>query len=193
MKTNFVGLCMALFTLVSFNAFAQSPFHLGIKATSNHSNISGDLKNLSKSTGLGFSAGITTRYDIDRLYLQADLMYSEQKANVDTHGVSSAKWKSIEVPLTVGFHLLDFNTVKVHVFGGAVYSHLINDKLTFKENIKTVDTNFNKSNIKAKLGVGVDIGKFTVDLAYSRGLNNLSKDFKSKSNNVNIGVSYYFL
>lgn len=184
---------MAVFTMISINASAQSPMHFGVKVSSNHSNISGNLDNLSKKSGLGFSAGIVGRYDISRLYVQGELLYSEQKSEIENAGVESAKWKSIEVPLTVGIYLVDLNTVKVHAFGGAVYSHLINDKLSFKENIKTVDSNFTKANIKAKLGAGVDIGKFTFDLAYSRSLNNLSKDFKSRSNNVNLGVSYLFL
>ncbi|MBB1137904.1 porin family protein [Myroides sp. WP-1] len=193
MKATILSLSLAALTMCSAEALAQSPFQLGVKVTSNHSNIAGNLTNLSRSNALGFSAGITTQYHFDRLFLQADLLYSESKSDVDHTGIQQAKWKSIDIPLAIGYNILDLNKIKVHITAGGVYSQVIDDKLTLAENLGSLDNRWNKNNIKAQLGAGVSWGKFSFDLVYARSLNNLTKDFKSKSNHVQVGLSYYFL
>lgn len=190
MKVTLFSLGMLL-AVSSVNA--QNPFQFGVKVSSNHANIAGNLNNLSTSSALGFSGGITTQYHFDHLFVQADLLYSESKSAVDDGAIHQAKWKSIDLPIAVGYDLFDFKTVKVHVIAGGVYSQVIDDKLSVHDNIQAIDTRWNKNNIKAQIGAGVNLGKFSFDLVYSRSLNNLSKDFKSKSNHVQLGVSYYFL
>jgi predicted porin len=179
--------------MFSVQSMAQSPFQMGIKVTSNHSNIAGNLENLSKSTALRFSAGITTKYTINKLFLQTDLLYSESKSDIENIEVNQAKWKSIDLPIALGYTILDLNQFKVHVLAGGTYSQIIDNTLNFNDNLKNIDSNFSKKNIQAKVGAGISIGKVTFDLSYSRSLNNLSKDFKSKSNNIQLGVSYLFL
>ncbi|WP_233266141.1 hypothetical protein [Myroides fluvii] len=85
MKATLFSLGMLL-AVNSINA--QSSFQLGVKVSSNHANIAGNLNNLSKSSALGFSGGITTQYHFDRLFVQADLLYSESKSNQVQLGLS---------------------------------------------------------------------------------------------------------
>lgn len=193
MKATIVCLCVCTLALFSGDMQAQNPFQLGVKVTSNHANIAGNLANLSKSTSFGFSAGITTKYNFDRLFIQTELLYSESKSEVDNAVVHQVKWKSIDLPISLGYTLISFDAIQVHVLAGGIYSQIIDDQLSWNENAKAVQSDFNKNNIKAKIGAGVTLGKFAVELTYSRSLNNLSKDFKSKSNNVQVGLSYLFL
>lgn len=172
---------------------AQNPFQLGVKVSSNHANIAGNLSNLSTSNALGFSGGLTTRYHLDRFFLQADLVYSESKSTLEDPAIKQAKWKSIDLPLAIGYDLLDLKMMKVHVMAGGVYSQVIDDKLSFRDNIEAIDGRWNKNNIKAQVGAGISLGNFSFDLTYARSLNSLSKDFKSKSNHIQVGLSYYFL
>ncbi len=195
MKATIFSLCVCTLSLFSLDAAAQqapNPFRLGVKASSNHANIAGNLKDLSKSSAQGFSAGITTQYHFDRLFIQADLLYSESKSPVDHALVHQAKWKSIDLPISLGYTLLDFQKVKVHVLAGGVYSQVIDDKISLTDNLEKFDYTLNKNNVKAQLGAGVTLGDFVVELKYSRSLNNFSKNSKSKSNHVQLGLSYMF-
>ncbi|WHT39282.1 porin family protein [Myroides sp. mNGS23_01] len=182
-----------LLAIGSTTVQAQSPIQIGIKVNTNHSNIKGNLSNLSTSNALGFSGGLTTRYHLDQLFFQADLLYSESKSTLDNTAIKQAKWKSIDLPLAVGYDLLHLKAMKVHVMAGGVYSQVIDDKLSFRDNIEAIDGRWNKNNIKAQVGAGISLGNFSFDLVYARSLNNLAKDFNSKSNHVQVGLSYYFL
>ncbi|MDR2221484.1 MAG: porin family protein [Flavobacteriaceae bacterium] len=193
MKSFIFSLCLLTFSFLSTKTLAQRPFEMGVKVTSNHSNIAGNLENLSTTNALGFSAGITTKYNINRFFVQTELLYSEAKSDVQDVLIQQAKWKSIDLPIAIGYTLLDLNRFKVHVVAGGIYSQVIDEKLNFNENLEAFDTNFNKKNIKAKIGAGVSLGKVSFDLTYSRSLNDLSKDFSSKANNIQLGVSYFFL
>ncbi|MBB1149675.1 porin family protein [Myroides sp. NP-2] len=196
MKATIFSLCACTLALCSLDASAQKaqhPFRLGVKVSSNHANIAGNLKNLSTSSAQGFSAGITTQYHFDRLFIQTDLLYSESKSPVEHAFVHRAKWKSIDIPIALGYTLLDVQKVKVHVLAGGIYSQIIDDQLKLTENLERFDYSLNKNNVKAQIGAGVTVGDFVVELKYSRSLNNLSKDIKSKSNHLQIGLSYMFL
>ncbi|MCS4238463.1 hypothetical protein M2306_001419 [Myroides gitamensis] len=192
MKATIFSLGMLL-AVCSVNAQNQNPFQLGVKVASNHANIAGNLENLSKSSAMGFSAGVTAKYHMDRFFVQTELLYSESKSSLDNPLIDRAKWKSIDLPVSIGYTLFDFNTIRLHVLAGGVYSRVINDKLSAIDNLTTGDWNFNKNNVKAQVGAGVTMGRFAVELTYARQLNSLSKNFKSKSNQVQLGVSYMFL
>ncbi|WP_290967032.1 porin family protein [Flavobacterium sp.] len=186
-----------LLGLISSKINAQSafPVHLGIKGGSNYSElpVSDDF---SSKYAVGYFGGVMARFDYKRFYIQNEILYSEKSSKIEetTSSVSkNAKWKSIEVPLVVGYKVIDYSTINVRVFAGGIYSYVLDENFTSINQLKNAYGKFDKSNIGYQVGAGVEVWKFTVDLTYQGGLNNVSKSFSSKPNSFNIGVGYFFL
>jgi len=132
------------------------------------------------------------RINISKSYIQADLLYAEKSIKFEGDGSSEkTTMKNLEIPVVYGYKLLSSPLYNVRVFGGGVYSVTLN-KLS-KDSVDDAFKDFDKSNIGYRVGAGVDILKFTVDVSYDGGLNNVSKDFKSKPNTWFVAVGYKFL
>lgn len=195
MKKLFYTLTL-FFILSSTSIFAQSPspFHLGIKAGANFTNISTSLKDYSTKTASGFSGGITTRLDLYKFYLQADFMYTTK--NTKFKGINdvtdAANWQNVEVPVVIGYKLINQPFFQLRAFGGGLYSNIIDNDFS-KESIKGFFNDFDKSNIGYRVGLGVDVYKYTLDVSYDGGLSDMSNTYKSKPSSVTVTLGYFFL
>ena len=175
-------------------ASAQTPFHFGVKGGLNFSELSTSYKDYDSKNSTGFSAGIMTRIDIKKAYIQAELLYAEK--NLKMNSLSEVnikpKMKNLEVPVVLGYKFVNLPMFNVRGFAGGVYSKTIGDNFNNKD-VKEVFNDFDKSNIGYRVGFGADIAKFTVDFSYDGGLNNISNDFKSKPNTWLVTIGYFFL
>ncbi|RXM48973.1 porin family protein [Flavobacterium sp. YO12] len=186
-----------IFGLVSSKINAQSPFpiHIGIKGGSNYSELPVSDGYKSKYA-VGYFGGAMARFDFKRFYIQNEILYSEKSSEIErttSTGAKNAKWKSLELPLLIGYKVIDLATLNVRVFGGGVYSYVLDENFSSLNQLKDSYKKFDKSNIGYQVGAGVEVWKFTIDLTYQGGLNNVSKDFSSKPNSFNVGVGYFFL
>ncbi|MET4138036.1 porin family protein [Pedobacter sp. UYP1] len=175
---------MVSLALITTQAKSQSanPIHLGLKGGANFTDLSlnyGDLKN---KYSAGYSAGAFTRVDIAKLYIQGELLYSHKSSKVESNTLGSEKtsWNSIDVPVTIGYKILKSDNLSLRVFGGGVYSYILNDKAHILQEVKESFKKFGKSNIGYVAGVGVDLGKITFDLSAQGSLTKMSSDFKSR-------------
>lgn len=197
MKTQRNLFCMALFMLLfnSLTSFAQSPFHIGVKAGANYSSLTTNLKGINTKNAMGYSVGITTQYDFQKFYIQADALYTQHKTTLEQQDFrdQSLKLNTIDIPVVLGYKLLNLSLAEIHIFGGAKYTYALDKNLSFQSNLEGMKSNINQSNLSLKTGVGVSVWKLNVDLAYEYGLKNISKDFKSKPHNFNLSVGYFFL
>ncbi|MDM1408882.1 porin family protein [Myroides sp. DF42-4-2] len=177
---------------LSFNSYAQSPINIGIKTGLNFTDFSSNPKVYSTKNSTGFGVGAMARINISRSYIQADLMYSEKSVKFEwAFGSDKATMKNIEIPVVYGYKLLKSPLYNLRVFGGGVYTAVLNN--LSKGAVDNAFNEFDKSNIGYRVGAGVDILKFTVDVSYDGGLSNISKDFSSKPNTWFIAVGYKFL
>lgn len=186
-----------LLGLVSSKINAQSPLpiHIGIKGGSNFSElpVSDDFNS---KHAVGYFVGAMARFDFKRFYIQNKILYSEKSSKIDKisgTGSKNAKWKSIEVPLVIGYKVVDLAGLNVRVFAGGVYSYILDENFLSLNQLKDSYRKFDKSNIGYQVGAGVEVWKFTVDFTYQGGLNNVNKNFSSKPNSFNVGVGYFFL
>jgi hypothetical protein len=185
-----------LLGLVSkINAQSPLPIHVGIKGGSNYSELPVS-DGFSSKHAFGYFGGAMARFDFKRFYIQNEILYSEKSSKIEkTSGTGSknAKWKSIDVPLVIGYKVIDLSALNVRVFGGGVYSYVLDENFSSLNQLKDSYKKFDKSNIGYQVGAGIEMWKFTVDLIYQGGLNNVSKEFNSKPNSFNISVGYFFL
>ncbi|OUL63180.1 hypothetical protein B8T70_06340 [Flavobacterium sp. AJR] len=185
-----------LLGLISSKANAQSPLpiHIGIKGGANYSELPVS-DGFSSKYASGYFGGAMARFDIGRFYIQNEILYSEKSSKIETSlmGSRNVKWKSIEVPLVIGYKVVNLDALNVRVFGGGVYSYVIDDNITSLNQLKDSYKKFDKSNIGYQVGAGVEMWKFTLDFTYQGGLNNISKDFDSKVSSFNVSIGYFIL
>lgn len=182
-------------SLISSKVNAQSPLpiHVGIKGGSNYSELP-VTDGFSSKYAAGYFAGAMARFDFKRFYIQNEILYSEKSSKIEKTSLSTsknAKWRSLEMPLLIGYKVIDLSTLNVRVFGGGVYSYVLDENISSLNQLKNSYKKFDKSNISYQVGAGVEMWKFTLDFTYQGGLNNVSKEFSSKPNSFNIGVGYF--
>lgn len=183
--------------LISSKIYAQSafPVHIGIKGGSNYSELPVS-EGFNSEYAAGYFGGVMARFDYKRFYIQNEILYSEKSSKIEKTTLiesKNAKWRSIEIPLVIGYKVVDLAALNVRVFGGGVYSYVLDENFSSLNQLKTTYTKFDKSNIGYQVGAGVEFWKFTLDFTYQGGLNNVSKNFSSKPNSFNVGVGYFFL
>ncbi|MBW3520089.1 porin family protein [Flavobacterium sp. NKUCC04_CG] len=184
--------------LLSVPTFAQSPLpiHIGIKGGANFTDLSLSEMNLNSKYSAGYFGGAMVRLDLGKAYLQGEVLYSEKKSKIENSagGNSNITWKSIDVPVLVGYKVLDLSLVNVRVFGGGVYSYVFDDNSSVFNNIQnSTRSSFDKSQMGFQVGAGIDVIGLNVDLRYEGGLSKLSKDFDKRTSSFNLSVGYFFL
>jgi hypothetical protein len=89
---------------VSTFTFAQK-FEFGLKGGVNVNNFNGDFKNVTKSSLIGFHAGLYNRLSLGSAAIQSEILVSTQGVKLDSTNGRSADWKFtyINVPVMVQF------------------------------------------------------------------------------------------
>ncbi|MHC5201618.1 porin family protein [Myroides sp. LJL119] len=188
-------LCLAMvFAIATTNTFAQSvsPVHIGIKAGANFTEMSTNLKDYNSKSATGWGAGAMFRVNIKKAYLQAELMYTEKNVKFDgATNQETSTMKNLEVPLVVGYRFIKLPVLHVRGFAGGVYTNMVGDNFKTKD-IAGVFDNFNKDNLGYRVGLGVDVLNFTLDVSYDGGFKNVSKDSKTKPSAWMVSLGYFF-
>lgn len=188
--------CVVFFAMMlSKMAFAQDQprIQIGIKGGSSLNKLNMDLADLDDKYALGLHAGGMARVNFGSAYIQGEALFSKRKAALKPQGQTETKlkWNAIDIPVMVGYKIIQQQDMNLRVFAGAVYNYTLNDNLSPLKAIKEGVKHFDKSNVQFTGGLGVDIQKFSVDLRYERGFSDLSAAFKSKPQAFSIGVGYF--
>ncbi|MEZ0451652.1 porin family protein [Sphingobacterium thalpophilum] len=188
--------CIVFFAMMlSKMAFAQeqSFIQIGIKGGSSLNKLNTELADLDDKYALGLHVGGMARLNFGRAYVQGEALFSKRKAALKPQGQteSKLKWNAIDIPVMIGYKIVQQQDMNLRVFGGAVYSYTLNDNLSPLKALKEGIRHFDKSNLQFTGGLGVDINRFSIDLRYERGFSDLSKSFKSKPQAFSIGVGYF--
>lgn len=186
------ALLLCIFCSMETKAQQTPAFHIGVKGGANFTKTSTE-SSLEGKYGFGYQAGVMTRMDIGKLYVQGEALFNKRKTSYQSQDGSSSKlsWNAIDIPVVVGYKLIKADDFNVRVFAGGVYSYAFNNKISTSHAIQEGFIKFDKSNIGITGGVGVDYKNFTVDLKYETGLSSISKDFKSKPHSFSLGIGYF--
>ena len=199
-------LTFALMTLV-LATFAQLPFAIGIKGGINSTKITTDnysgqgvtFNDFRSDAKSGFNIGAFARLGT-KIYLQPELLYcvknSQSSNSTGTATTSqSVKLKTIQVPILLGFKLIDLKLASIRAFTGPAMSIPMNSSSVNYDSVsgKIFDTKNYKNNIwDWQLGAGVDVGMITLDCRYEWGLSNTSGGNVNKVGFVNKGNTLTF-
>ena len=186
-------LIFAAVLLLSFT-MANAQFNFGLKAGYNSSlNFedisavqSGDynLDDVKSELASGFHAGAFARVFINKLYIQPEVLYSLQKKDyqitlqdISNNTVSVDKFvtfNTIDVPLLVGYKLLDLKVANLRAFAGPKFRLNAGSQISFKNltegaNIVTeaLKGEFKDSQIGLEAGAGIDVLMFALDFRFN--------------------------
>lgn len=175
--------------LAGLTTMAQSPLNIGI-----HGGISNtkmkvkDVPTVLKSRAhTGYMVGVFARVNLGPIYVEPALNFSHKEGEVkNLTDKSSLKYNAFDIPVMLGFHILDLSAVKLRAYLGPVASFtgkLKWDKSDFGDMLDNDKVMWN-----GKLGVGVDLWKFTFDIDYEKGLKKFQREIKApRSFNFTLG------
>lgn len=204
-------LTITLMTLV-LSTFAQLPFALGIKGSINSTKITTDNYSASNFTYANFKSDAKSGYALGvfarlgtSIYLQPELLYSVKKSQSTSGSVNqNIDLKTIQVPILLGFKLIDLKLASIRAFTGPAMSFpMKSSKVTYTGVTSGLyETENYKSNIwDWQLGAGVDVGPLVVDVRYEWGLSKTSDGkvnvnppvFVNKGNTLTFSLGFKFL
>lgn len=196
MKQQFLALStlvLCIYCTTEIKAQQTPAFHIGVKGGANFTKTSTESSSLEGKYGFGYQAGVMTRLDIGKLYVQGEALFNKRKTSYQSQDGNSSKlsWNAIDIPVVAGYKLIKIDDFNVRVFAGGVYSYAFNNNLSASQELQEGFKKFDKSNIGITGGVGIDYKNFTADLRYEAGLSSISKEFKSKPNSFSLGIGYF--
>jgi len=170
-----------LIAAVLMSAVMYGQFHIGPQIGYATSNLTLNGADIQSSMHNNFLVGVFARIG-NKVYLQPELNYITQGNTFQfSHGTIQQKvdLKSIQVPLSLGFQLLNLKVVKLRVFGGVTANFVVNKDVSPAEGINltgnylTVD-NFKNTNYQYQFGAGVDVFMLTLDVKYYGGISDFT-------------------
>ena len=199
--------------LLLTTAFSFSQVRIGIRGGINASQLksndvitTNDYKiEIPKYAMLGYHVGLISQIQLFNFFLQPELLYTITRNNLNVYDLNSAnpdevdeslqKLNRIDLPILFGYK---FNVFKMEV--GPVATFLISEDSDLKS-ITTYDLQLNKATIGFQAGIGLDIGKFALDLKYEGSLTKLGDGitiggndmtFDSRLNQYIVSVGLFF-
>jgi len=176
---------LSLLLLSSSILFGQ--FTVGPKVGYNASKLSTNLDTVSSNFKSGFQIGVFVRIG-KKFYLQPEIYYTTQggvfqsNANDWEQKVSIG---SLDVPVLVGFKLLNAKAVNLRILAGPLASFVVNKSVKESGGILGPIENADINNINwgVQVGAGLDVLFFTLDVRYQIGLNNMIKEIENATIN----------
>jgi hypothetical protein len=194
------------FLLVSFFfaqfAFAQSPVVFGPKLGANFSSLksSDPDKRFSTEHFTGGAAGVFVRGNLGFFYVQPELYFNEQGSNIHlrpdpndpnaTDFNGRVRLTTFDVPLLFGIRIIPLDKFNLRVFGGPVYTRVINERVNDLKLLDPSTYHFSKENLGYQTGGGIDIGKLTFDVRYQSSFNEINKPFNQRSSIVHTSLGF---
>lgn len=170
---------------VSFGIKAGYQSSMGINNFSSVTNGDYALNSVSSELSNGFQAGLFARIMFNRTYFQPELLYDmgSKEYTISFQDAMDRKVQykkmvtisTLEVPLLVGYKLIDLEAVNLRAFAGPDLRFNSNSKLNFDSlesessdiTIDDLEKDIKAAQLGFIAGVGVDVFMFTLDVRYT--------------------------
>lgn len=178
------GLLLAVVT-------ASAQFNFGIKAGYNSSlsfdNLSDvqsgeyNLSDVKTELSSGFHAGAFVRLNINKVYLQPELLYNMQKKDyrfniADAGNLSVDKFvrfSTVDIPVLLGVKLLDLKVANLRVFAGPKFRLNAGSEVSYENldnatiNTSELEGDFKDSTVGLEAGAGIDVLMLSLDFRFN--------------------------
>ncbi|MDR6782143.1 hypothetical protein ABIE26_001368 [Pedobacter africanus] len=186
MKTNRFYLMIAVMVMTAGAVKAQDTgLTFGLKAGLNYATLPTSFKEVTDKKGkVGYNLGAFARVG-KTLYFQPELNYVTFKSAYNyASNTYKPKFNQLNLPLMVGYKLINTAALNLRVSAGPDLSYTLNKA----QGPSGFD--YKKFNAGGVINAGVDIGSLTIDARYSRGLTKINKDLNEKTGIFNLSVGF---
>lgn len=185
---------LLLMIIPGITVLAQLPINVGVHGgiTSNRIKVRDIPAAIGSRAHTGYMLGAFARINLGKIYLEPAFNFNHKESVIETKVIVQGenekefnlKVNSFDIPLMLGFEVLDLSVLKLRTFLGPVASFpKVKDVKDF-----SIEKN-SKTNWHGKLGIGVDVWKLTFDIDYEKAFKNLGHDLKApRSFNFTLGL-----
>ncbi len=144
----------------------QSPINVGLKFGMNYSSLITSFDEIfDKSQITHYHAGAFVRFSLDKVYLQPEVYFNTKGGIIDEFNTlyisepnywEDFRYQTIDIPILLGFHLINKPIFNFRVYGGPVLSYVTTEPIIkdFSDlNVEELKDNF----IGAQIGIGFDL------------------------------------
>ncbi len=199
-----IVLFMVAVLLVSGMSYGQ--FTLGVRVGYNGSKLATSMSEIKTQFGNGFHIGIFSRIG-KRLYFAPELNYMFSSGAITNDSTNPTTWNkqkfaigSLDIPLLLGFKIINSKMIKWRIELGPVASFVVNKKVKNFDDLTgpVENANFNTANWLIMAGTGIDLWFLTLDVRYEYAFNTLIKsvenyDFNMHNNLIIVSLGFKFI
>ena len=181
-------LVIALIAII-FTVSVYGQFHVGPQIGYTASNLSIDKDSITNGLKNNFVVGVFFRFG-KKIYVQPEINWLTQGSVFKYPSFGSLspieqniKLNTIQVPVNIGWRIINLEIVNIRIFAGAVANFITNTTIktsggdaSYYDALPTED-DFGNIQWQWDAGVGVDVLMFAIDVKYMGGINNILKDF----------------
>ena len=191
-----------------------SPVTFGPQMGVNQNSLSASVITYKESAKVGMQGGLFLRLTLGKIIIQPEAVIGLKRGELefaytptglvpginDVNATQELAITTLDVPMMVGYQLLDIPIVKLRALAGPVASIIINEKVSISKNEGLTDvpaTNLVQLQEDAlwslQAGLGVDVWKLAVDVRYNFGLSYIDASSKLKNNLFTINLGFKIL
>ena len=134
----------------------------------------------SGNSSVGFHAGLFSRITIAGFYVQPELTFTSaggeikysDSGNGNLDQITELTYNKLDVPVMLGMRFAKF----LRINAGPSFSLILSEDARNKGTVDEVKSNYKNATVGYQAGVGLDIGKITLDLRYEGGLSKLGDE-----------------
>jgi len=203
------------FAVLSFSGVAQiSPITFGPVVGFNQTSLSTDVNAYKQSAQAGLQGGLFARLTLKKLIIQPEAFIGLKRGEIDfsyeptgsttiqkVDATQELKLTTLDVPVMVGYQLLDIPLVKIRANAGPVASIVLNKDVTISKN-ELADTQIPTEDLielkdqaaySFQAGLGVDVWKLTLDARYNFGISYIDESKSIRNNLFTINLGFKIL
>lgn len=186
-------LLVIIFAVLTVSSFAQFTFDLGVKGGVNFSKISFDVEDYSAESVTKTHFGAFARLGGERVFVQPEFYFSGKGGDVSSDIMETAAsfdYKTMDIPVLLGFRLINGKSFDLHVLGGPVFSNITSQDV---KGDNLADKSFYENNYYGiQYGLSIDVLFLTLDARMENGLSDFYKQSETSGKNQNFMISVGF-
>ena len=205
-KKNIVGLlAILLVTCFSIQAQEKNTFDFGLKGGVNFNKItsSGAILPFDYKTAHSILGGAFLRLNLGKFYLQPEGYFTGKKSEVavvvqdaDSSMIQLQDFVTItsfDIPVLLGYKLINDNKFNARIYAGPVFTSVLSQKLGDLEVLNDGNYQFEKKNTGYQVGVGLDLGNFTIDGRYENSLTDWNTTYNQRIQlyQISLGIKIF--
>ncbi|QNL50135.1 PorT family protein [Olivibacter sp. SDN3] len=160
----------------------------GVKAGANYTNLYAGHNEVNEEKGkVGFTVGAFGRIG-QTLFFQPEINYTRFSSEFIFQGEKfNPKFNQLNVPLMIGYKLIDDAQMNIRVSIGPDFSYSLNKPIEIN------GTEYERFNMGGVFNVGVDLGSITLDARYNRGFTKFNELLEQRTGMYTLTVGFRIL